>query len=50
MIFCFVSWHKAGFFNLLFYAVIDFDSVTGCEVGIKEFGELPFGACEDPVR
>ena len=30
----------------------DLDSMMGAtaEVGCTEFGELPFGACEDPVR
>jgi len=27
----------------------DFDSVMGGELGCSEIGELPFGACEDPV-
>ena len=28
----------------------DLDSMSEGEVGVNEFGELPFGACEDPVR
>ena len=27
----------------------DFDSLSGGEVGVTEYGDLPFGACEDPV-
>ena len=28
----------------------DLESYSGEEVGLTEFGDLPFGACEDPVR
>ena len=30
----------------------DLDTMMGAtaEVGCTEFGDLPFGACEDPVR
>ena len=27
----------------------DMDSFSGAEVGVGEFGVLPFGACTDPV-
>lgn len=29
---------------------IDIDALVGGEVGGLEFGKLPFGACEDPIR
>ena len=29
---------------------VDLDSMMGAEVGCKDFSDLPFGACEDPVR
>lgn len=46
---------------VLFYAYIfvfinfynfitDFDTPLGGEVGGVEFGKLPFGACEEPIR
>lgn len=28
----------------------DIDALVGGEVGGLEFGKLPFGACEDPIR
>lgn len=28
----------------------DFDALLGGEVGGVEFGKLPFGACEEPIR
>lgn len=30
--------------------VADFDTLLGGEVGGVEFGKLPFGACEEPIR
>ncbi len=30
--------------------VSDFDALLAGEVGGVEFGKLPFGACEDPIR
>lgn len=36
---------------LCYYCVLaDFDTLLGGEVGGVEFGKLPFGACEEPVR
>lgn len=29
---------------------LDIDALIGGEVGGLEFGKLPFGACEDPIR
>lgn len=29
---------------------VDFDTLLGGEVGAVEFGKLPFGACEEPIR
>lgn len=29
---------------------LDIDALVGGEVGGLEFGKLPFGACEDPIR
>lgn len=29
---------------------LDLDALVGGEVGGLEFGKLPFGACEDPIR
>lgn len=33
-----------------FPSFVDFDALVGGEVGGLEFGKLPFGACEDPIR
>lgn len=30
--------------------IADFDALLAGEVGGVEFGKLPFGACEDPIR
>lgn len=30
--------------------LVDFDTLLGGEVGGVEFGKLPFGACEEPIR
>ena len=27
----------------------DIESASGVNLGVTEFGELPFGACEDPI-
>ncbi len=37
--------------QILFAVFTDLDTLMGAtaEVGCTEFGELPFGACEDPV-
>lgn len=32
------------------FVLADFDALLGGEVGGVEFGKLPFGACEDPIR
>lgn len=33
-----------------FFSCLDIDALVGGEVGGLEFGKLPFGACEDPIR
>lgn len=33
-----------------FFSCSDIDALVGGEVGGLEFGKLPFGACEDPIR
>jgi len=39
----FTRHHKTRYFILA-----DFDSNS--DIGFTDFGDLPFGACEDPVR
>lgn len=34
----------------IFRFIADFDALLAGEVGGVEFGKLPFGACEDPIR
>lgn len=34
----------------LWFFHTDFDALLAGEVGGVEFGKLPFGACEDPIR
>ena len=34
----------------IFFSSLDIDALVGGEVGGLEFGKLPFGACEDPIR
>lgn len=41
---------KWCFFVCFFSLPPDFDALLGGEVGGVEFGKLPFGACEDPIR
>lgn len=36
--------------NTNFALSVDLDALIGGEVGGLEFGKLPFGACEDPIR
>lgn len=38
-----LTWPKRLFLS-------DFDTLLGGEVGGVEFGKLPFGACEEPIR
>lgn len=33
-----------------YFFCLDIDALVGGEVGGLEFGKLPFGACEDPIR
>lgn len=39
-----------SFLWFIFGFLTDFDTLIGGEVGGVEFGKLPFGACEEPVR
>lgn len=49
-----LSMHKYRFtvflLCILFGSLADFDTLLGGEVGGVEFGKLPFGACEEPIR
>lgn len=36
--------------RFLFDFITDFDTPLGGAVGGVEFGKLPFGACEEPIR
>lgn len=47
-IYCCAAHFFKSFVYFLFLA--DFDTLLGGEVGGVEFGKLPFGACEEPIR